>query len=570
MKTPRTVWIVCIKALFMSAVLATAASQVYADSIVNSKHNLSLSGPGPVKALSESRICIFCHTPHNASPVSFLWNRDENFVSYDSYESSTLNASVGQPSGASKLCLSCHDGTVALGLVRSEPEPIDFSGGVTVMPEGEGLVGTDLRDDHPISFSYDGLLLIQNPELADPGTLGGSVRLDGNRQLQCTSCHDPHDNQFGKFLVTDNAYSALCTTCHKKTNWSSSSHATSSRFWNGVPPDPWPHSDYNQVDLNGCENCHRPHSAGHPARLLNAVAEEANCLPCHNGNVAQANIETELLKLTSHPVGSTTGAHDPTENTLTATRHVECTDCHNPHRAASGNSSAPFVTGPLQGVSGIDSSGSPVSQAQYQYEICFKCHADGSNIPAPTIPRQIPEPNLRLRFNPSNASYHPVEATGKNPSVPSLLSPYTTSSVIYCTACHNNNNGPGAGGIGPSGPHGSINEFLLERNLDTRDRSRESPQTYALCYKCHDRQSILNNESFKRHKKHVEEEDAPCTVCHDPHGTSANTHLINFDISVVTPSKASGLLKFEDLGDRRGRCYLTCHGEDHDPEEYKP
>ncbi|HVT83233.1 MAG TPA: hypothetical protein VHM90_21520, partial [Phycisphaerae bacterium] len=44
-------------------------------SIVNSPHNLSASGPGTVKAAGESQVCIFCHTPHNATPVKPLWNR---------------------------------------------------------------------------------------------------------------------------------------------------------------------------------------------------------------------------------------------------------------------------------------------------------------------------------------------------------------------------------------------------------------------------------------------------------------------------------------------------------------
>lgn len=569
MKTSRTN-LAALAVLFAGAALFSAPGAARGDSIVNSKHNLSASGPGTVKALSETRICIFCHTPHNAAPVPYLWNRDETPFNYDIYESSTLKASLEQPSGNSKLCLSCHDGTVALGLLRSEPEPVAFAGGVTVMPEGPANLGTDLRDDHPVSFSYDGLLVSKNPELADPAGLVGPVRLDEDRQLQCTSCHDPHDDQYGKFLVVDNAYSALCTTCHQKTGWSTSSHATSTRSWNGAPPDPWPHTDHTQVDRNGCENCHRPHSAGHPARILNTQPEEANCLPCHNGNVAQKDIESELLKTSSHPVASTTGVHDPTENTVTGPRHVECADCHNPHVVAAGSAPAPLVSPRLKGVRGIDSSGNPVEESLYQYQVCYKCHADGADKPAPAIPRLFPEPNLRLRFDPANASFHPVESAGNNPNVPSLVSPYTTSSIIKCTGCHNNDNGPGAGSVGPRGPHGSDNDFLLERRLVTESPNSYSRWDYALCFKCHSETSILNDESFEKHKKHVEGEDAPCTVCHDPHGVSANTHLVNFDRRVVSASPKTGLLMFEDLGAFRGRCYLLCHGEDHDPEEYEP
>ena len=46
-----------------------------------------------------------------------------------------------------------------------------------------------------------------------------------------------------------------------------------------------------------------------------------------------------------------------------------------------------------------------------------------------------------------------------------------------------------------------------------------------------------------------------------------HSHLINFDRRVVFPS-SSGRLEFEDLGRLRGRCFLQCHGKDHDPLEY--
>ena len=45
-----------------------------ATDMVDTKHNLSLSGPGPIQAQGETRICIFCHTPHNAAPdCNYEW-----------------------------------------------------------------------------------------------------------------------------------------------------------------------------------------------------------------------------------------------------------------------------------------------------------------------------------------------------------------------------------------------------------------------------------------------------------------------------------------------------------------
>jgi len=58
--------------------------------------------------------CSFCHTPHGALPGTPLWSHKLSTAVYKIYESSSLKAKVGQPTGSSKLCLSCHDGTVAL------------------------------------------------------------------------------------------------------------------------------------------------------------------------------------------------------------------------------------------------------------------------------------------------------------------------------------------------------------------------------------------------------------------------------------------------------------------------
>ncbi|RMF94262.1 MAG: hypothetical protein D6736_00340 [Nitrospinota bacterium] len=557
--------------LGLAMVVLISFSPAVEGGIATTKHNLSVSGPGPVKAIEETRICIFCHTPHNSSPRPPLWNRQDPGNYYTPYSSSTAVASPGQPTGASILCLSCHDGTIALGEVLSEPVPISMVSGITTMPAGPGRLETDLSDDHPISFPYTSSLAAANGELVDPLTLTGPVRLDSSGQLQCTSCHDAHNNAFGKFLVMSNQGAALCTTCHTKNFWNQSIHKTSTATWNGSGPDPWPHTTWNTVTDNGCENCHRPHTAGGHERLLNYAVEEDNCYPCHNGNVATQNIQAEFSKVSRHPVGDTIGVHDPREAAVVGTRHVECVDCHNPHAAYPG---AGTPSGPLAGVRGVSITGAEVATATFEYEICFRCHADSPNKPPPRTTRQLAQTNVRLEFSTSNPSFHPVVGPGVNPNVPSLIAPLTTTSVIKCTDCHNNNAGPGAGGAGPNGPHGSTFVPLLERQYVTTDNTRESSAVYALCYKCHSRNSILGDQSFKEHKKHIQGEKAPCNVCHDPHGISAtqgnsinNSKLINFDTTVVSPS-SSGQLRFESQGRFKGACYLRCHGKNHDPKRY--
>jgi hypothetical protein len=239
-------------------------------------------------------------------------------------------------------------------------------------------------------------------------------------------------------------------------------------------------------------------------------------------------------------------------------------DCHNPHTANSQDT--PLLPGSLRSLKGIDAGGAPINPLSREYELCFRCHADSSGSKA-YVTRQYPETNTRFEFDPVNASYHPVLNIGRNPDVPSLISPYTTVSMIQCASCHNNDQGPQNSGTGPNGPHGSAYPPLLERQLLLTDGLAESLASYALCYKCHDRNRILNDTSFPEHNKHIVGEKTACTVCHDPHGVKNKTHLINFDRNVVGPD-STGKLLFEDSGRFRGRCYLRCHNEDHNPKSY--
>lgn len=565
-----------LPAMLTAAVIVCILPALSGATILTSKHNLSASGLGEIKAATEDQVCIFCHTPHNARrDIPYLWNRSDQTANYIPYSSSTMHASVGQPTGASKLCLSCHDGTIAMGAVLSRPEEIQFLGGIRYLPSHRpSNLGTDLSDDHPVSFSYESSVDQGNNELVNAQALPREIHLDDNGLLQCTACHDPHDDTFGNFLVMSNQYSLLCTGCHIKSGWSTSRHATSSAQWNGQGVDPWPNTEYGTVAENGCENCHRPHTAGRHERLLKREFEEDNCIVCHNGNVARSNIELELTKPYVHPVHLSSGVHDAAENfaSQSVDNHVECEDCHNPHRVNSETATAPTVSGRNTGVVGIDAGGQQIEDAVNLYEICFKCHADNNVITEMTITRQIDQLNTRLEFSPGNPSFHPVEAPTVDTYVPSLLPPYTSHSIIYCTDCHGTDD-PSA----PQGPHGSIYEPLLVSRYETLDMTRESPDNYALCYRCHDRSILLSGRSgFPLHRKHVEAENTPCAVCHDPHGVSAtqgntinNSGLINFDVTVVFPN-SDGQLSYTSNGTGfGGSCALLCHGNDHAPKEFQ-
>jgi len=520
--------------------------------IVNSPHDLSFSSTGPVKAAREKEVCIFCHIPHHSLDQGPLWNHALSSATYIPYYSSTLKATVGQPTGSSKLCLSCHDGTVALGQLKSTNFTVQLQNSVTTMPAADNL-GTDLSKSHPISFTFDAVLAAADSTLVDPASLKGPVRLDSTKQVQCTSCHDPHNDQFGSFLVVDNSNPTnLCLYCHSMVGWGTSVHALSAKTWKGAGINPWPDSKKGSVASHSCQNCHLPHGAGSKTRLLRFAADEMNCLSCHSGTLAAKNIAADLNKVSAHPVFSTTGAHDAAEDPVNpGVRHSTCADCHDPHSSNAARGAAPLAAGSITRVKGVGVGGAVVTSVTREYELCFRCHADSNARGPATVSRQFPGNNTRLEFNPANASFHPVTGPGRAAVVPSLLSPYTPGSVIYCTDCHNSDSGPRAGGSGADGPHGSMYSPLLERRMTVMDFQPESYAEYALCYKCHNRDNILSDASFKAvnaqgasrgHRFHIVDQQTSCATCHDSHGVATQRHLINstpFTCALPPPANSS-------------------------------
>ncbi len=560
-----------MKGVLICAVLLT---QSYGqERIATTVHNLSAGGPGVMRAASEQQICIFCHAPHNTLGLQPLWNRQLSAANYQIYTSSTLDAQPGQPTGSSKLCLSCHDGTIALGSVLSRADQIRMLGG-DFLPSGLTNLGTDLSDDHPISFHYTSGIAASDLQLKSPQALPAETKLDPSGQLQCTSCHDAHNNTFGDFLVLDPRFGNLCTACHLMNSWTGSSHQISNATVSSATLSDWP---FTSVAENACRSCHRSHTAGGKQRLLLHAAEEDNCLNCHDGSVANTNILAAINKFSSHDPRNDQGTHDPTEGAFINQAHVECVDCHNPHAVTTPTPTSTYIPigATLMRVVGVSIGGTLLDESQYEYEVCLKCHGNSAVDTPSQIFRQAHTTDLRLKFQPGNPSYHPVAASSPSSDTISLIPGLPQGTLLRCTDCHNNNDGPRNGGSGPDGPHGSSNEYMLERNYTTSDNIPESQTEYDLCYKCHRRSSILSDESFKEHRKHIVKERTPCSACHDPHGVSQtivtgsdHTHLINFDTTIVRPEPSSGLMMFKDNGTFAGSCTLICHGEAHRDEAY--
>lgn len=295
-------------------------------SISNTRHNMTMSYSSNRAIMDLARndygeVCVYCHTPHGANTQinAPLWNRTinspGNYTIYD--KPTTLMQPIGTPGPSSLTCLSCHDGTIAIDSVLNMPgsgltptgnggrnSEIGASnqtfldqwgiagfagppplGHFTLGPElGNGdpdgtcalchagdigvgsfnafMLGTDLRDEHPIGVLYpignpDADFNAPDPEDMIPNKmaffdLDGDNRADPNEvrmydtgegyEVECASCHDPHGvpsngpgsrfnpaflrvnngigdssaSTAGATGITSHGGSALCLTCHTK------------------------------------------------------------------------------------------------------------------------------------------------------------------------------------------------------------------------------------------------------------------------------------------------------------------------------------------------------------------
>lgn len=215
-----------------AALLALLATPLWAQQggVSATLHNLSASGPGEIKSTEETQVCKFCHVPHDATENTPLWghalSKVASYVVPDVGRGEGRRQPAPQPDGASRLCLSCHDGTVALGDV-GRTGAIRMSGAQRLERGRKGYLGTDLSGSHPVSIE----LPEGDASRADAGRdMGlrpaheirneGLVKLDAQGKMQCTTCHDPHADRYHdpgrvpRFWVRPTV-GEVCLGCHE-------------------------------------------------------------------------------------------------------------------------------------------------------------------------------------------------------------------------------------------------------------------------------------------------------------------------------------------------------------------
>jgi predicted CXXCH cytochrome family protein len=339
-----------------------------------------------------------------------------------------------------------------------------------------------------------------------------------------------------------------------------------------VLPQSVPGHIENPLLPEGCGSCHVGH--GMSGQPMLERAEEEFCYQCHStadernrmiesGRLSPAallgNIEAEFQKTYRHPVVEGVG-HSPLEELpqmgSASVNHAECADCHNPHQRTGRGATA------VKKVQGYSLAGQRVQSTALEYEICLKCHSDRLGLGKS-------ERSLVEDFAIDARSQHPVTRPNAGQRSPSVKTVAGVGGTMTCSACHRSDN-PDA----PRGPHGSDHRFLLSGNYDVDVYTNESAFAFEFCYSCHDRASILNNDSFPLHREHLlgdplsDRRGTSCYTCHVSHGSLRSPFLLEFNPQAVQPEEMTGLIEFRSSGSRMGECFLKCHDHNHGPGRY--
>lgn len=420
--------------------------------VTHTKHNLGLTGPGPVTVDPTKEwmveVCVFCHTPHGATlGARPLWNRALSTATYTPYAATSLDATyiqgvLGQPGGSSKLCLSCHDGTLAIGNVNVlfGIGPVDtiwkmsmlgvvgndtqgyggkmpYGGAGTVSGTASGVLtgytrnlGIDLSNDHPISVNYTSALSQRDGELrglnaSQQSVASGAggyytvgkivgIRSSGYRplapleptgvgnvgQVQCSACHDPHLRETDP-KVGNQKFLML------------------NRFQE-TPPT----REYDGFNDIGCVACHDKNFTTTPAPTntnAGTWAYSAHANP-------QVSLVPQTYKLAAAQMNEFPTTADGAATNLPMWK-ASCLNCHDTHSVQGSR----WLL--REGTTDQNAAGQPkVGGTSAIEETCYQCHSGTSNVENGNIAADIKTDMLAATHMPITLADQQgnVQATG--------------------------------------------------------------------------------------------------------------------------------------------------------------
>ncbi len=332
-----------------------------------SKHNLAISAPDEENSLeqnvAQAGACSACHLPHNGEGAK-MWAKEIS----------------RQWEGVERLCVSCHEE----GGVAAKKQTGDYS--------------------HPVHVNLDRLPGEVKPGL--PLFMWDASRDSRRGEVDCATCHDPHQWQAGKpasrsgadaeiegdantsFLRIPATHQAkLCLKCHKdKATLLGTDHdmsVTAPRITNA--------KGQSLKQSGVCGQCHTVHKAQMPQRLWARESGpgdevmETMCRGCHQKDGIAAK---KVPPKTSHPkrtvpankgrlFGGRAGNINPPvfdkEGERAIAGLITCPTCHNPHRWDPASN---------KGGTGRNREGNAMTSflrhQNTRYFLCSDCHGEDS------------------------------------------------------------------------------------------------------------------------------------------------------------------------------------------------
>jgi hypothetical protein len=302
----------------------------------------------------------------------------------------------------------------------------------------------------------------------------------------------------------------------------------------------------NPYEERFCYKCHSKASESQGSTWTASVMKDRYGLV--SMTASSVAIYSQVAKTYGHKVGNYAGKHKASRSDETtayigqaASKHVECSDCHDPHDAgkgthtlgtANGNRVGPVLAG-VQALSvtlpatnwttPTASAYSWVETATYEYQICLKCHTSGANAALSSWGGTGANAwtDVALEFNPANASFHPVMAPlGDTKKLTASWMDAEWQAVgtqtMTCSDCHGDMKTTAAA----LGPHGSSLPHILKGRWPLNSSgvayTISNADSELLCEQCH---AGLANQ-----RAHVNgggsHSGAACYRCHIviPHG----------------------------------------------------
>jgi predicted CXXCH cytochrome family protein len=459
-------------------------------------------------SVGETKMCLSCHDGSVRDSRNTVCNTPSHTSGVIPSDRVTIPSNFNLSAKGALLCSTCHTPHAALAPRDSinmtfMREP-NINSSLCIRCHSKNMGGT-AQGNHPVNVTIQ-----QQPETIIKA--GGRFGTEKPNQIICETCHMAHGGAGDKRLVLlarDTAAPAiLCEACHTKKpikpgepDTRRFSHPVDIRPDSAVEiPETWSSGEKVVLSVQGdliCFTCHRTHDAADKEFLLNEQAgEEGLCVRCHKKQ-RQVLKSTHDLSLSQHPQKNPIDAP--------SSRSGPCGSCHAVHTGK----------GPFMWARQL-----PSSVACFE-GYCKSCHAPG----------QCAEKAV-----PGNSSHPAAKAAAVNSARLPLFNDsceQSTDGKVACMTCHNVHDPSPVTAVTEAGKKG---QYL---------RLGEAGQA-ALCQSCHADQSLIRgtphdmsiaSPGYRNALGKTPAQSGLCGTCHLVHGAILHEYMWAAPVGGAVPKE---------------------------------